>query len=49
MAAGSSTSASASGSGESPFVTWVKENGGDESFVAILHSFGFTSKLSLSK
>ena len=31
------------------FAVWIKEKGGNEEFIAILASFGFTSKLALGK
>jgi len=34
---------------ENQFASWVKQNGGNEEFIAILASFGFTSKLALGK
>ncbi len=32
---------------EQSFSEWVKENGGNDSFVSILAQFGFSSRLSL--
>lgn len=31
------------------FAAWVREKGGDERFIRVLASFGFSSKLSLGK
>ena len=31
------------------FASWIKEKGGNDEFIAILASFGFTSKLALGE
>ena len=50
MASGSGVMCSGSGSSSaSDFDSWVKNHGGSDQFLNILHSKGFTSTLSLSE